>query len=234
MRKLAPKSLLWFLSRPQAYPEFFKFVIRAIVKVFKKQDTSVLEHYQNLACTSRELLTELSGTYTETGQDVLGLTEQTNALMLYNLAEYLQAERVIETGVARGNSSLGLLRSLSKRNGRLISSDIPRADHWVETGVIVPDELRPYWELVQKPDRVALPKAIEKMPEIDMCYYDSDKSYAGRMFAYPLLWNALRIGGIFVSDDIGDNAAFERFCKNINREPKIIDSHGRYVGVLMK
>lgn len=234
MRKIAPKSLFWFLTRPRTYPEFFKIFARAVAKFFRRRDTSVLDRYSERCRTSRELVCELSGTFIETGQDVEGLTEQSNSLMLYNLAEYLQAERVIETGVARGNSSLGLLRSLSKRNGRLISSDIPRVHQWVETGSLVPQELQHYWELVRMPDRIALPKAIGKMPEIDLCYYDSDKSYQGRMFAYPLLWDALRLGGIFVSDDIGDNTAFEDFCKKIEREPIIIDSNRRYVGVLIK
>lgn len=234
MKKFNLKSLCWFLARPQTYPEFFKLIVRAIAKIFIRQDASALNSYPNRAGTSRELLCELSGTYIENGQDVVGLSEESNALMLYNLAEYLQAERVIETGVAKGNSSLGILRSLSKRNGRLMSSDIPRADQWVQTGSLVSEDLLPYWELVRMPDRVALPKAIEKMPEIDMCYYDSDKSYSGRMFAYPLLWNALRAGGIFVSDDIGDNTAFEDFCRMINHESRIINSSGRYVGVLLK
>ncbi len=67
-----------------------------------------------------------------------------------------------------------------------------------------------------------------------MCYYDSDKSYKGRMFAAPLLWNALKKNGIFVADDIDDNYAFRDFCLKIGREPLIAENNGRYVGILIK
>jgi predicted O-methyltransferase YrrM len=146
----------------------------------------------------------------------------------------LQATRVIETGVAMGESSCGLLKSLKNRNGKLISSDIPSPDEWVRTGSLVPEELKKNWKLVREPDRIALPKALKEMPEIDLCYYDSDKSYKGRMFAYPLLWNALRKGGIFVSDDIVDNNGFKDFCEMLDLESLVVKSGGRYVGLIAK
>ena len=89
-------------------------------------------------------------------------------------------------------------------------------------------------EPVEQPDRQALPKALEQMPQIDMCYYDSDKSCSGRMFAYPLLWDALRQGGIFVSDDIDDNFAFMDFCEKYGLEPLIAKNGERFVGVIRK
>ena len=50
------------------------------------------------------------------------------------------------------------------------------------------------------------------VPYLDLCHYDSDKSYYGRRWAYPKLWEALKTGGIFISDDIQDNWAFKEFC----------------------
>lgn len=78
------------------------------------------------------------------------------------------------------------------------------------------------------------------MSEIDLCHYDSDKSYEGRAWAYPLLWKHLRSGGLMISDDIGDNTAFRDFAAECEVEPVVILAAGsggagsRYVGILVK
>lgn len=54
------------------------------------------------------------------------------------------------------------------------------------------------------------------------------------MWAYPLLWDALRSGGIFISDDIGDNLGFADFTRSVAGEPIIVLSSERYAGVLVK
>jgi len=175
---------------------------------------------------------QVTGNYVDI--DLPGVSKDTNAVLLYNLAEYLGATRVIETGVSMGESTLGSLTSLKNRNGKLISTDIPLPEEWVEPGALVPQELKQYWKLIQMPDRIALPKALQEMHEIDLCHYDSDKSYKGRMFAYPLLWNALRKDGSFVSDDIVDNYGFKDFCESSGLEPLITKRGDVYVGLIVK
>jgi hypothetical protein len=54
------------------------------------------------------------------------------------------------------------------------------------------------------------------------------------MFAYPLLWNALRPGGFFISDDIQDNLGFHDFCIKNQFNPVIVESNGKYIGVIKK
>lgn len=156
--------------------------------------------------------------------------------LLYHLAEHLNASCVIETGVAYGWSSLAILLSITKRNGVLYSTDMPYAkmgnDDFV--GCVVPDVLRPHWKLIREADITGLPKALKKVEHIDLCHYDSDKSYLGRMWAYPLLWNKLKKGGYFISDDIGDNLAFKHFCEKLAIQPAIIKVNHQYVGVLQK
>ena len=53
-----------------------------------------------------------------------------------------------------------------------------------------------------------------------------------------LLWDALKPGGYFISDDIGDNLAFRDFCSQIKKEPVIIQSTSqtsrKYIGILVK
>lgn len=166
-----------------------------------------------------------------------------NLELIYYLAEYVQAQKAIETGVGAGWSSLAFLLSLSKRKDSLLISTnmpYPGSSKVVESsiGCAVPPSLRKSWQLIEKPDRRALPVALKLLPSIDICHYDSDKSVKGRQWAYPRLWQALRSGGIFISDDIDDNLAFRDFCRVVNQEPVIIESSGvkgvRYTGVIVK
>ena len=156
--------------------------------------------------------------------------------LLFNLAEAAGAKTVIETGVAYGWSSLALLLSLAQRGGRLISTDMPYAKAGNEpfVGVAVPERLKPNWTLFREPDRAALPAALADAGQIDVCHYDSDKSYSGRRFAYPRLWRALRSGGYFISDDVNDNIAFHEFAADVGAEPVIVAFEGKFVGVLAK
>jgi len=229
--RISLKSTWWYLLRPRAYGEYLRKVGRAIEKRVTKPIRAE-EWCEAQAVTIEDLILKVTGSFTTV--PVEGLSKATNGKLLYNLVEHLQATRIIETGVARGESALCFLTSLKNRNGKLISTNIPRPDMWVDTGCLVPGELGQYWELIELPDRQALPKALDEMPEIDLCYYDSDKSYSGRMFAYPLLWNALRQGGIFVSDDIDDNFAFRDFCENNGLEPLIAKNGERFVGVIRR
>lgn len=166
-----------------------------------------------------------------------------NLELIYFLTEFVQARKVIETGVGAGWSSLAFLLSLSKRpDSLLVSTSIPYpgsskpAENSI--GCAVPPLLKKSWRLISQPDRRALPAALKLLPSIDICHYDSDKSVKGRQWAYPRLWQALRSGGIFISDDIDDNLAFRDFCRVVNHEPVIIESSGvkgvRYTGVIVK
>lgn len=158
--------------------------------------------------------------------------------LLYYACEAIAAKRVLETGVAYGWSSLAILTSLSKRIGSLLTSvDMPypkrNGSKWV--GVVVPDEQRSIWLLIREPDRYGLDKALAMQGgEIDLCHYDSDKSYYGRLWAYPRLWKALRPGGIFISDDIQDNLAFKEFTGALGVEALVVESQGKYVGFCVK
>ena len=160
-----------------------------------------------------------------------------NLSLLFNVCNHLQAKFVIETGVAYGWSSFALLLSLSKRPGsRLISIDMPYPTMGNEAyvGVVVPKQLKPNWTLIREPDISGLPKALKLVPHLDLVHYDSDKSYLGRMFSYPKLYEKLRAGGIFISDDINDNLAFKDFCEELKVTPVITSFEEKYVGAFVK
>ncbi len=158
--------------------------------------------------------------------------------VLYTICKHKKPVNIIETGVAYGWSSLAILLAIKNiNNAKLISNDMPyikmNNDDFV--GCIVPNKLRSKWELQRLPDIKGIPLALKKFNnQIDLCHYDSDKSYTGRMFAYPLLWQALRKNGIFISDDIQDNIAFKEFCESLNKNPLIFEHSGKYVGIITK
>jgi predicted O-methyltransferase YrrM len=157
--------------------------------------------------------------------------------LLYNFCEAIQSSRVLETGVAYGWSTLAILLSLNKRAGaQLVSIDMPYAKMGNDdvVGVAVPGSLRSPWKLLRESDYTGVPKAIRYLKEIDLCHYDSDKSYAGRMRSNPMIWEALREGGIFISDDISDNLGFKDFCASVNRTPVIVNWGNKYIGILKK
>jgi hypothetical protein len=130
-----------------------------------------------------------------------------------------------------------LLAIKEHKDAVLISNDMPYINMGNEdyVGCIIPEKLRSKWELQRLPDVKGILLALKKLNNsIDFCHYDSDKSYTGRMWASPLLWNALIEGGFFVADDINDNLAFRHFSESINRTPVIIEHLGKYVGVIIK
>lgn len=228
---LSIKSIFWFLGHPCSYGECFRQVGLAVKKRVVRGDDSV-EWCKEKAVSIDAVISQLTGEVRDI--EWIPSYHNTNALLLYNIAEYLEATKVVETGVFRGTSSSAILKSLCKRGGRLISTDIPTPELYAEPGEVVTDDLRAYWKIIQKPDRIALPAALKEFGEIDLAAYDSDKSYNGRMFGYELLWKALRKDGIFVSDDINDNFAFRDFCQGKGLEYLIAENGGRYVGVVVK
>lgn len=156
--------------------------------------------------------------------------------LIYYACEFTKAKNVVETGVAYGWSSLAALLSLQKRDGVLYSSDMPYlsqdGDKYV--GCVVPENLRENWKLFRYADRESLPKILSEIEFLDVVHYDSDKAYEGMMFGYQSLYPRLKKGGVFISDDINDNAAFQDFCYQENIQPTIIDFDNKFIGVFIK
>lgn len=160
------------------------------------------------------------------------------AEFLFKVVVALRARNVVETGVAYGWSSLALLAALDELgHGHLHSVDMPYPklgnEAWV--GVVVPERLRGRWTLIREPDRYGLVRALggcSAAPEL--VHYDSDKSFWGRRWAYPIIWNALKPGGVFISDDIQDNLFFKRFVDGCRLPFVVIADRGKYVGCIRK
>jgi predicted O-methyltransferase YrrM len=142
------------------------------------------------------------------------------APLFYVLCRVLKPEVVVETGVKDGYSSGFILKALETNNkGRLFSIDLPNAPGQellgqATTGWLVPQELRPRWELIIGSSRDKLPGMLDMLGEIDIFYHDSDHSYENMMFEFKTAWDYIRNKGCLLSDDITENSAFDDFVKS--------------------
>ena len=158
--------------------------------------------------------------------------------LLYDCVRLLKPKKIIETGVAYGWSSLAILKALSQNeDGKLYSVDMPypRKKNENDVGIVVPKYLRKNWLLIRRPDRPGIIHALNKAGgKIDLCHYDSDKSWWGRHYAYPILWNSLRSNGLFISDDIQDNLYFSEFVKSRSLKFSVVEFEGKFIGLIRK
>jgi predicted O-methyltransferase YrrM len=158
--------------------------------------------------------------------------------LIHAAARLSGARHAIETGVAYGWSSLAILAALAGRpTARLTSVDMPypKRNNEAFVGIVVPDPFRENWDLIREPDRRGLSKALSRHPRgIDLAHYDSDKSWWGRRYAYPMLWSALRPGGVFISDDIQDNMAFAEFVEDVGAPFAVTEYQSKFVGIVRK
>lgn len=247
-------TIAWFAKRPAFYAQMVELAIR---KFRADLDGSAMRHdaaewARQRARPLAEALSiiGLTGEILTIDSTLLAEAEMREKrarimmggagdLSLLHTATVLSGARlVIETGVAYGWSSLAILSGLARNEGGLlVSVDMPYPKRGNEpfVGLVVPDQLRANWVLIREPDRNGLKKAIaEAGGKVDLVHYDSDKSYYGRRYAYPLMWQALKPGGIFISDDIQDNLFFAEFVKERSMPFAVVESGGKFVGAIRK
>lgn len=254
---------LWFLQRPRYYPQLLRLTKSSFVSRDPSADISraaATQWCKERALNTVEAIAKITGAVNalpirDRCSDIFAVCEEkakscpvrmggkANIDLLFYLCEYLQARRVVETGISYGWSSLAFLLSLINRPGtRLVSVDmpypIPDSDRYV--GWIVPETLKSQWKIIRLADREGLPKALKMFESVDICHYDSDKTYRSRMWAYAIMWKSLKTGGYLISDDVGDDLGFYDFCCNLNIEPIIVTTPRRnpelkkYAGLLIK
>lgn len=248
------KTLIGYAQRPDLYPELGRKILKNTINrsnAFKgKEKTQTWA--ASRAKSQTEIIASLFGFRAENFRlnfDAVlsdAAVQEKNCPVkmggagaleiIYYACEFAKAKNVAETGVAYGWSSLAALLSLEKRDGNLYSSDMPylqqNGDGFV--GIVIPQNLKKYWKLFRFADRESLPKIFAEQQVFDVVHYDSDKSYDGRMWAYQLLYQYLRTGGVFISDDIGDNSAYQDFCEKNKIETLVVEFEGKFVGVFVK
>ncbi len=157
--------------------------------------------------------------------------------VLYFVTRHMKPKTVIETGVAAGFSSSAFLAAIKENGmGRLYSSDFPYfriANPEKFIGMIVEDELKQNWELFIKGDEKNIPAILERVDEVELFHYDSDKSYSGRTFAIGLIGKKMSSNGIMIIDDIQDNSHFQDYIANNNiNDWHVFEFEGKYLGVI--
>jgi predicted O-methyltransferase YrrM len=251
------KTLLWFLSKPTFYRHGLELFLRKFRTNFDSPlHISQATNWAAQHAVSVQKALELVGIIEE-GAEVPKISQQllkeANLLaqqskvkmggagdihLIYAATLLSGSKKAIETGIAYGWSSLSMLAGLDDHpSSLLISIDMPypKMNNEDYVGIVVPNFLREKWYLIKEPDRRGILKAIKKInQQVDICHYDSDKSYYGRAYGYPLLWNALRDGGIFISDDIQDNLAFKNFVESKNLIFAVTEYKGKYIGITKK
>lgn len=250
------ETLAWFARRP---PLWGQVLVLAKHKLLPDRDTPELRSRATAWCRERAVsLSELCArldwpepgslraslgedrwrTACEAAKSVPGAMGGPGHLdLLYTAVLHTRARTVLETGVAYGWSSLALLEALQQTGGRLVSVDMPYVKEGKESfvGTVVPATLRSNWTLLRLADRQGIPRALRALGgRIDLCHYDSDKSYWGRHWAYPILWQALRPGGVFISDDIQDNFAFDDFAQKHGLSAFVLEYEQKYIGIVKK
>jgi predicted O-methyltransferase YrrM len=131
--------------------------------------------------------------------------------LCYSVARALQPDAVVETGVCYGVTSSYLLKAL-EANGRgsLHSIDLPPlgkdGDRFI--GWLIPAELRSRWNLHRGASRRVLRPLLAQVGPLDLFIHDSLHTYKNMRHEFALAWEALRPGGVLISDDIEGNAAF--------------------------
>jgi predicted O-methyltransferase YrrM len=254
------EMLSWFVKHPSMYRECTRMTRNRVARALRMQPDRHLDAARGAAACAESCIPvedayarlglapgiSLAERYPEEWLDAERRTAEVpvamggaaNVELLYDLVRSLRPDRVLETGVALGWSSLAILLALeSLGHGELVSIDMPypgmKNDAFV--GIAVPSHLESRWTLIRRPDRDVLRSTVRRLGPIDLAHYDSDKSRPGREFAYPILWKALRPNGVLVSDDIADNSVFDEFARHIERDPIVIRKDvDNCLGILVK
>lgn len=139
---------------------------------------------------------------------------------IYALVRLLEPETVVETGVADGTTSAYILQALEDNgHGRLYSIDVPseRLPPGKAPGWIVDGALRHRWTLRIGPSSELLGPLLSELRSIDVFLHDSLHTYDNMLFEYRAAWPFLKTSGLLLSHDVGRNAAFFDFAREVGK-----------------
>ena len=158
-----------------------------------------------------------------------------SGLFLYILCKIIKPNKVVETGVAYGLSSMYILQALfENKKGTLYSIDSVFSP-WQSKEMIgsaIPSYLCENWKLVLGPSSK---KLKETLSSLDIFFHDSLHTYKNMQFEFKMAWPFVNKGGFLISDDISGNNAFYDFCSKINLDPFIMSQNEKsFLGILKK
>jgi hypothetical protein len=162
--------------------------------------------------------------------------------MIYSIIMGARFANCLESGVSYGWSSLAILSALEKLKvtgeiqfAQCTSVDMPYPNRNNEpyVGVCVAEHYRTDWRLIRYPDRWGLRTALNVIDgQLDFYHYDSDKTFWGRLFAWNLVRDRLKIGSIFMMDDIHDNFGFKQIVREVSYDWRVYKHGQKYIGII--
>ena len=238
------KNLLWHLKNYKFFNNFiiyyFYYLLTKILRLFVKDFDSSNKWCEKNIAKSKLIKKKFlnSKSFKKINFKKAKKKSAANVNLLFSIIKNnKKTKKILETGVSFGYSSYAILEPIKKRyNSFLYSIDMPYVElsNHNYVGSVVPKNLRSKWRLFKCPDRYGINQISKMNIKFDLIHYDSDKTYFGRYSAYTKLYNLLKKGGIFISDDIGDNHAFKNFVNNKKINFYIVEYRKKYQGLFIK
>lgn len=144
------------------------------------------------------------------------------------------AERIVESGVARGVSSRIALEALKvSSSGHLWSVDLPLlSQDWARLlATAVPEGCRPRWTYIRGSTRRVLPGLLRKIGPIDLFIQDSRSSLKTASMEFKLAWGALRPGGWLIANSVDRSVAFAEFVESVGPSLAVVAPFDRQLGL---
>ena len=164
--------------------------------------------------------------------------DDNSGLFLYILCKTIKPEKIVETGVAYGLSSMYILQALKENNkGTLYSIDSVFSP-WQSKemiGAAIPTDLRSKWKFIFGSSSEKLKNILSELDQIDVFFHDSLHTYKNMIFEFETAWPFIIKNGFLISDDIGDNNAFYDFATKVKKSPFILpQKENSFLGLLHK
>jgi len=161
-----------------------------------------------------------------------------SGLFLYLLCKIMKPERVVETGVAYGLSSMYILHALEENKKGILHSIDGVFSPWQTKdtiGAAIPSDLKNRWSFNFGSSGEKLTNVLSSLGIVDIFLHDSLHTYKNMMFEFETAWPYISRGGFLVSDDIGDNNAFYDFCTKMQLDFIVLKQKtNSYLGIIKK
>jgi hypothetical protein len=133
---------------------------------------------------------------------------------------------VVETGVSRGTSAIGILTALLENEyGLLHSIDLPGARYRLDSGStwrdlsnesgpgwLIPEQLKPHWKLHLGSSKSILPELLGAIGPVQLFYHDSEHTKVNMDFELQTTFDHLSPGSYVLVDNANWSDSFTRFC----------------------
>lgn len=236
VKELLLTLIKFWIKNPQETPAILGFVFEKAIASPRFFVKNVLtEKYslgiKNSLKQTSQLYDKIGKNFNPTDKNSYKLLEKTltsKSQLLYFLVRKIKPDKILETGVAAGESTAYILQALKdNKKGKLYSIDLPfqwyiYGNHKLHLdglpagkmpGYLVPEGLKKNWTLILGDTYEKLPLLLEDLKQIDIFLHDSEHSDKAMMFEYTQAWPHIKKNGYLFSDDISFTKAFDKFTK---------------------